>query len=404
MKFSDWKILNESTDLRKKAEELRKKLEKAGYNIPYVIANWEPFKREGEPEQQSILFTDEKLRTFRVNYVGSGRTFSADFWKPDSNKPVITMYHVDGSEDDFIVAAAEVAKNPSKNVKVQKIVQSKNEYISEAEDKEKLEVKITDPKPEVDLDPEAKKAEKNLEDEYDYSDPDTIFEDLKTYVGMIIKGTQPSLLITGSPGVGKTYLVTKQLKDADLIPGRDFVHVKGRSTAAGMYITLYENNGKIIVFDDCDSVFGTPDALNVLKGALDSYGTREISWLVGKPLKTSSGDIVPKSFEFTGRVIFISNMPQRKIDDAIKSRSFVVEVALTPDDMIKKMRKELPNVHPEVPLPIRKEALDFIEDAAKEAKNLELNMRTLVKAIKILRDVDDLKVAERLILQQCSYK
>jgi hypothetical protein len=221
---------------------------------------------------------------------------------------------------------------------------------------------------------------------------------------MVIKGTQPSLLITGSPGVGKTYTVLKQIKDAGLKKGVDFIHVKGRSTAAGMYITLYEENGKLIVFDDCDSVFANADGVNVLKGALDSYGERDISWLVGRPLKDSSGKSVPKHFTFTGRVIFISNLPQKKIDDAIKSRSFVLEVALTPEDMLKKMRKDLPNVHPEIPLPIREDALDFIESVSTKTKNLELNMRTLVKAIKILRNVSNLKVAERLIMQQCSYK
>lgn len=403
MKFSEWKLLRESVNLKDKAEELKSVFTKDGHKIPYVIPNWEPFVRDGEPEQHSILITDEELRTIRVNYASSGKIYSADFWKPETSKPVMTMYHVEGSEEDFLSILPEVAKSPSKTIKVQKIIDAKSEYVTETEES-KLEVKITDPKPEKDMDPDVKKAEKRIEDEYDYSDPETIFEDLATYVNMIIKGTQPSLLITGSPGVGKTYLITKQLKDAGLKPGEDFIHVKGRSTAAGMYITLYENNGKIIVFDDCDSVFGSPDALNVLKGALDSYGSREISWLVGKPLKASDGTSVPKTFEFTGRVIFISNLPQKKIDDAIKSRSFVVEVALTPEDMLKKMKKELANVHPEVPMPIKKEALDLIEYASKEAKNLELNMRTLVKAIKILRDVDDLRVAERLILQQCSYK
>ena len=51
MRFRDWKILNEAADLRKKAEEIMQKLDKMGYKF-YAIPNWEPFKREGEPEQQ----------------------------------------------------------------------------------------------------------------------------------------------------------------------------------------------------------------------------------------------------------------------------------------------------------------------------------------------------------------
>ena len=45
-----------------------------------------------------------------------------------------------------------------------------------------------------------------------------------------------------------------------------------------MYRTLFENNKSIIVFDDCDAVLKDPVALNLLKGALDSYGKRIMSW------------------------------------------------------------------------------------------------------------------------------
>ena len=68
----------------------------------------------------------------------------------------------------------------------------------------------------------------------------------------------------------------------------DFVHFKGRATAAGLFITLYENSDKIIVLDDCDSVFKDDDAVNILKGALDSYDTRKISYITTKALKMSS--------------------------------------------------------------------------------------------------------------------
>jgi len=418
MKFEDWKVqklINESlsiSSLKNRGEKIKERIEKDEANDftkIYVLPDFDTFERENEPLQQSILFTDKSIRTFRFNYTTKGDLYSVDFWKPTSkHKSDITMYVKDPDMEDIYYLVPQIAKNPTKNINIEALLAKRPQPQSVRESQifetKKIDVKIEDSKPEKEIvNPIVKKAEKDIED-YDFSDPDTIFEDLKTYINMVIKGQQPSLLVTGSPGVGKTFLITKQLKDAGLESGKDYIHVKGRSTAAGMFITLWENNGKIIVFDDCDSVFQSADAVNILKGALDSYSAREISWLVGKPLKTATGQSVPKTFEFTGKVIFISNLPQKKIDDAIKSRSFVLEVALTPENMIRKMKKDLPNILPEVPLFMRETALSFIERIAKKTADLELNMRTLIKAIKIVDEVDDLAVAERLIVQQCSYK
>lgn len=402
MKFEDWKyMVRESlavNRMKSMADEMKPELEKNLGHL-YVVPDFDTFERDGEPIQQSNLFTNKQLHTFAINYTNKGDLFSVDFWKPTdkSYKPSVTLYYNKGSIDKILKIVSILAKNPTKNADISSIL-SKEVAVSEAEGDE-VDVRLSDAKPLKSADPAVKKAEKKT-DEYEFSDPDTIFEDLKTYVKMVIAGKQPSLLITGSPGVGKTYLVTEQLKES----GAAFTHIKGRSTAAGMYTALWENNGKIILFDDCDSVFGSDDAVNVLKGALDSYGERSISWLAGRQLKTASGEKVPTTFIFTGRVIFISNLPQRKIDDAIKSRSFVIEVALTPEDMIAKMRKELVNVLPSVPKYLKQTALNFIERTASKTDTLELNMRTLIKAIKIIEEVDDLSVAERLIMQQCSYK
>lgn len=393
LKFSEFHFILEKVThsmLSSTASEIKNLLKDEVGEI-YVVPSFDTFKRDGEPVQQSILFSTKNLNSFSTNYTMDGKLYSIDFWKSSSTSPDVTMYINKGSLEDVIKIVPEVLKNP--------VVKE-----SLSENESKADVKFSAPKPTTEMDPMVNKAQKELEGDYEYGDPSTIFKDLETYIDMIIKGIQPSLLITGSPGVGKTFLVTSQLKKAGLKPEKDFIHLKGRSTAAGMYISLYEHNGKLLIFDDCDSVFGTADGVNVLKGALDSYGEREIAWLSGKPLKTPDGREVPSRFIFTGRVIFISNLAQKKIDDAIKSRSFVIEVALSPEDMLKRMRELLPKVHPEVPLALKEEAMDFIEKAHKTVKNLELNMRTLVKSIKILQEVDNLSVARRLILQQCSYK
>lgn len=200
---------------------------------------------------------------------------------------------------------------------------------------------------------------------------------------MVAKKISPSLVITGQPGLGKTYEVIQALKGMGMREDWDFVHVKGRASAAGMFITLYENSDKLVIFDDCDSVFRDVDAVNVLKGALDSYDRRVISWISAKPLKDGDGDALPRSFTFTGQVIFISNMDVSRIDPAIRSRSFVTDITLTNDQMMERMRNLLPSIEPKVPIGQKTEALEALRAAYRKYAGVELNLRSLIKAIRI---------------------
>ena len=396
MNFLNWKLLQERIE-RPQLEREGKKLKEIAEELKdfYCIPDFETFSRPGEPEQINTLFTDEDLNTFSINYKFNGEIYSLDFWKGLDPHPIVTYYVRKGTTlEEIAKSIPAILSNPSRRGPART---PRHKVLQESLDPQ-------EPKETTSLDADVRKAEKDTGIDYEYGDPDTIFDDLKLYVDMIIDKVQPSLLITGSPGIGKTFTVLKQLKDAGLKRGEDYIHIKGRSTAVAMYTTLYEYNGQIIVFDDCDSIFSSGDGVNVLAGALDSTDVREISWLVGKPIKGTAGREIPKHFEFTGSVIFISNLPQRKIDSKLKSRSFVLEVALTPSDMIKKMRNELGKISPEVPMIYKRDALDLIENASKTSHELEISMRTLVKAIKILRVVDNMTLAKRLILQQCSYK
>jgi hypothetical protein len=172
-------------------------------------------------------------------------------------------------------------------------------------------------------------------------DPAIMFANIERLTKMVGKGIQPSLVITGSAGTGKTHLVKSTLAGMGLRESFEFVHFKGRATAAGLFVTLYENCDKIIILDDCDSVFKDADAVNILKGALDSYDTRNISYITTKPLKDEFGAHLPRTFEFTGKIIFISNIAQSSLDEAIRSRSFVADVDLTKKQKIRDMKKVL---------------------------------------------------------------
>ena len=99
------------------------------------------------------------------------------------------------------------------------------------------------------------------------------------------KGDVRAMIVSGPPGVGKSFGVEKQLGKHDLIatlgekPPKYEV-VKGAMSAIGLYCKLYKYADKdnVIVFDDCDSVLQDELSLNILKAALDSKKTRRIHW------------------------------------------------------------------------------------------------------------------------------
>lgn len=215
---------------------------------------------------------------------------------------------------------------------------------------------------------------------------------LTDMVTMLAKGQQPSVVVTGAGGLGKSFTVLAALKKCGLkdmsvladyeigaaVPKNAFVTIKGQCTPKGLYRTLYENKNSTIVFDDCDSVLKDPVSLNILKGALDSYSKRIISWRAD----TKDEDL-PQSFEFKGRVVFISNMDSTNLDQAILTRSMAVDVSMTPQQKIERMKYLLDQetFMPDFSVTHKKEALSLIESVVDSVK--ELSLRTLIQVTKI---------------------
>jgi len=214
-------------------------------------------------------------------------------------------------------------------------------------------------------------------------DPKVMFNNLTRLTKMVGRGIQPSLVITGGAGLGKTYLVKKTLTDMGLEEAKQFVHFKGRATAAGLFVTIYENSDKIIVLDDCDSVFKDVDAVNLLKAALDSYDTRKLSYISTKPLKDTYGDPVPRHFEFTGKIIFISNISQSKLDEAIKSRSFVADISMNTKQMFQRIDDLKDAMEPKIASEVKEKALSIMKSLEKKYEGVEINLRSFIKACRI---------------------
>lgn len=201
------------------------------------------------------------------------------------------------------------------------------------------------------------------------------FEYLHSLASMVINEVTPSLVVTGEGGLGKTHTIKQAIEDNGLLE-RDYIFFKGYSSARGLYNSLYDNNDKLIIFDDCDSILEDKVALNILKGALDSYDTRTVTWMT----KMNKGDEYPQQFNFTGRIIFISNKDKNSIDGAVLSRSLVVDVTMTPAEKIERMAHILPHIMPEYSLDSKIDALQFLE---KNQDVRNLNLRTLIMITKI---------------------
>lgn len=142
------------------------------------------------------------------------------------------------------------------------------------------------------------------------------FEAMGLLTDALIKGDIRSLVISGAAGVGKSFLLEEKLNDA-LNDSKlsQVTHIKGTISPIGLYMTLWENNNKgdVIVLDDIDSVYGDEEAMNLLKGALDTNGKRVISWI--KDSRFLKDQDIPTSFEYKGRVVFLTNVDLQNISD-----------------------------------------------------------------------------------------
>ena len=150
-----------------------------------------------------------------------------------------------------------------------------------------------------------------------------------------------AMIVSGPPGIGKSYGVEKQLEKAsmfDVISAVDqkYEVVKGAMTPLGLYSTLYKHSasGHVLVFDDCDVVLQDDLSLNLLKAALDSGRKRRVCWNADSHLLRREG--IPNSFDFEGSVIFITNLKfnhirSKKLQDhleALQSRCHYLDLTL----------------------------------------------------------------------------
>ena len=138
------------------------------------------------------------------------------------------------------------------------------------------------------------------------SDRFEILEDLA--IGST-SGEIRSLIVSGPAGLGKSFTIEKTLNQWDP-NGTNYTIIKGYVRATGLYKTLFAHSapGQVVVFDDADTIFFDDTSLNMLKAVCDSTENRTVSYLAESQLfDDGTAERLPKSFEFHGTIIFITN-------------------------------------------------------------------------------------------------
>lgn len=213
----------------------------------------------------------------------------------------------------------------------------------------------------------------------------TRFQVFETLVDDVIEGSIRGLIVSGPPGMGKSFPVEQKLKEVEMSRV-----IKGHASAKGLYELLYQysEEGSIVVIDDADSIFADEKALNLLKSALDTTEERVLSWAISE--ERLGEDSVPTSFVFEGSIIFITNLDFdamiakgnriAKHLEAIISRTHYIDLMMksTKDCLVRikqvvrdtKMLNYLNSIE-------RKEVVQFIEDNMLKLR--ELSLRTALK-------------------------
>ena len=229
------------------------------------------------------------------------------------------------------------------------------------------------------------------------------FEILEDMTRAVKKGDVRSMIVTGPPGVGKSFGVEKVLARHDVFADvandgklKKYEVVKGAMSAIGLYKKLYEFSDKksILVFDDCDSVLLDDLSLNILKAALDSGKKRMIHWNTDSRSLSQEG--VPNSFEFKGGAIFITNIKfdhvkSKKLRDhleALESRCHYLDLTIdTEREKLLRIKQVVRDADMlgayDIPDEAKTEVVQFIMDNARRMRELSLRMVLKVADIRV---------------------
>lgn len=230
---------------------------------------------------------------------------------------------------------------------------------------------------------------------------DRMREHFETLYGMskaIANGQFHGMVVYGPPGVGKSHNVAAALKNEELFTegfeDRN-LSVSGYMTTVNLYMLLYKyrHENHVLVLDDIDSIFVSPESLNLLKAALDSGESRTVSYMAQSRALEKEG--IPKSFDFKGGIILITNInfdtykgKVRSHLDAIVSRCHYLDLSVKTDHQkllwIKDITLNGNMLRKKLHIDEAITVIEFIEQHADQMRELSLRMVSKIADLKII--------------------
>lgn len=222
---------------------------------------------------------------------------------------------------------------------------------------------------------------------------------------LIVDGFPKAVMAYGTGGVGKTYTFEKLSEhhklieydpEMDMSKGSDeydFVKIGGKIGSREMQRAMYEHRNKLIVFDDCDSMWNDDGLINVLKNTLDTSGSGKCQWAQRLPeTSKGAGDDVPSSFRFEGRMLFITNLSKKQLNETgaapiAESRASSIDLTMNMEQTLERLEEILPYTSIkdykgnklQLTEEDKKAGIAALKEIAEYARVEQLNTRTLGK-------------------------
>ena len=191
------------------------------------------------------------------------------------------------------------------------------------------------------------------------------YDKLKEYVKAMNTREITLLIIKSRGGLGKTYTTESQ------IPERDRLTFKGHATPLSVYLDVYENPTKIILFDDVDSLLDNKSMVAIMKQLCEVKQDKDVFYNTSASRR---GKPVPPSFKSNNQVILLCNDIKDWGEDmkAVLTRGFFIDFEPSNIEIFEQLKKFAKD----------KVILNFLENRLKFIHNFNFRIYSKAEQLK----------------------